>query len=65
MTAGVCEELVYRGFMIAYFSAALGVSFWVAAVLSSVAFGIAHFYQGPAGILRTGLVGMFHREQRT
>jgi membrane protease YdiL (CAAX protease family) len=57
ITAGVCEEIVYRGFMIAYFMTALDVSFWIAAALSSVAFGLAHAYQGPSGILRTGLVG--------
>jgi len=57
VTAGICEEVVFRGYLIAYLMAALGVPFWVAAVLSSVVFGFAHVYQGPVGIPRTAAVG--------
>jgi membrane protease YdiL (CAAX protease family) len=57
VTAGVCEEVVYRGYLIAYLTALLGAPFWVAAVLSSLVFGIAHSYQGPAGIPRTAAAG--------
>ena len=31
---------------------------WAAAILSSVAFGIAHSYQGTAGVVKCGLVGL-------
>ena len=58
VTAGVCEEVIYRGYLTAYFAALLGMPLWGAAILSSIVFGIAHMYQGPAGILRTGLVGV-------
>jgi len=54
-TAGVCEELVYRGYMMAYFAALLGT--WQSVVVSSLAFGFAHAYQGPRGIVKTGVVG--------
>ncbi|NIM61052.1 MAG: CPBP family intramembrane metalloprotease [Acidobacteria bacterium] len=57
VTAGICEEVIYRGYLIAYLMAALGSPFWVGALLSSVVFGVAHSYQGPAGIPRTAAVG--------
>ena len=57
LTAGICEEVAYRGFLTAYLMAWLGTPLWGALVLSSLAFGLAHMYQGPVGILRTGFVG--------
>ena len=57
VTAGVCEEVIFRGYLIAYLTALLGAPFWVAAVLSSLVFGIAHSYQGPIGIPRTAAAG--------
>ncbi len=55
VTAGICEEILFRGFLIAYFGAYVGV--WPAVALSAVAFGFGHFYQGAAGVVKTGLVG--------
>lgn len=57
VTAGICEELLYRGFLIWYLSHALGLiqSF----ALAGVIFGVAHAYQGPRGMLLTGGVGLF------
>lgn len=57
VTAGVCEELLFRGFLIWYFGNYTGLI--QAALLSSLAFGIGHAYQGPRGIALTGLVGAF------
>lgn len=57
VTAGISEELLYRGFLIAYLSVWVGL--WPAVVLSSVVFGVGHVYQGGASAaLRTGLVGL-------
>jgi CAAX protease family protein len=58
VTAGVCEELIFRGFGIAYVRWLWpGAShFWLIAI-TSVAFGLAHLYQGVRGVLLTGLVG--------
>ena len=57
ITAGVCEEFIYRGFVLAaLFRVALPV--WVAVVLTSLLFGLAHAYQGKAGIASTGLFGV-------
>src|SRR6202051_3283595 len=49
ITAGVCEEFIYRGFAIAAFSK-MGLPLWLVVILSSLLFGLAHAYQGRAGI---------------
>jgi membrane protease YdiL (CAAX protease family) len=56
VTAGICEELLYRGFLIWYLTQIFGLA--AAVVLSSVLFGMAHLYQGRKGILQTGVVGL-------
>lgn len=56
VTAGVCEEFIYRGVLMA--ALALHVGLWPAAVVSSVVFGLGHAYQGPSGIVRTGVIGL-------
>lgn len=56
ITAGLGEEVAYRGYAIAVIQL-LVPGGWTAAALSSVAFGLLHGYQGPIGILRTGLMG--------
>lgn len=58
VTAGVCEEWLYRGFFLAVVSAlAGGLSTGLLVVVAAVAFGLAHAYQGRIGILTTGLLG--------
>lgn len=56
ISAGVCEELVYRGFLLAYFGGQ-GAGLAGAWLLSTLAFGLAHAYQGLGGIVRSALVG--------
>lgn len=62
ITAGICEEIVFRGFLPLYFLH-LGtffgfqVSYLTAVILSTVLFGFAHLYQGWKGVLATGLLG--------
>jgi len=56
ISAGVCEEFLYRGWLLTLFSAALG-SVWLGLLISSVIFGLAHAYQGRSGILGTGILG--------
>ncbi|HET7100201.1 MAG TPA: type II CAAX endopeptidase family protein [Terriglobia bacterium] len=55
-TAGLCEEFLYHGFLLAEASAWFHSAAWGVAV-SSVAFGLAHFYQGLNGMVRAGLLG--------
>jgi membrane protease YdiL (CAAX protease family) len=56
VTAGICEEILFRGFVmwccVAWTGPIIGV------VLSSVLFGIGHVYLGANQIARTGLVGL-------
>jgi membrane protease YdiL (CAAX protease family) len=56
VTAGLCEELLYRGFLMAYIGALWG--FWPAVILSSLVFGLGHAYQGTSGIATTGTIGL-------
>ncbi len=57
ITAGVCEEFIYRGFLLAVLFR-IGWPVWVGVVLTSALFGLAHAYQGRAGILSTGIFGV-------
>jgi hypothetical protein len=58
VTAGVCEEWLYRGFFLAVVAAATGgLPTWGLILVAAAAFGLAHAYQGPAGIVSTGLLG--------
>ena len=57
VTAGICEEVIFRGYLITYLMAVIGTPFWIAGIVSSLVFGVAHSYQGPAGIPRTAAVG--------
>jgi membrane protease YdiL (CAAX protease family) len=54
--AGCCEEVVYRGFVIAYLIPWFG--WWGAALGSAALFGLAHAYQGAAGLVRTAALGL-------
>lgn len=56
ITAGVCEELLYRGYLLAYLGEAIGVV--LAVVAAGVVFGLGHAYQGPRGILKTGVLAL-------
>lgn len=58
VTAGICEEVLFRGFLFAYLQA----SPWsldpsTVILVSSAMFGIAHFGQGIKGMLLTGMIG--------
>jgi len=56
LSAGFCEEFIFRGYLIWVFQWWLGL--WGAAALSVVVFALAHAYQGVKGILSTGIVGV-------
>ena len=56
-TAGICEELVFRGFLIAALIAATG-SVPLAVFISAGTFGIAHAHQDAAGALRATLLAL-------
>jgi len=56
MTAGLCEEFLFRGFVLGALER-IGLAAWLAVLLSSAMFGLAHLYQGRGGSLGTALVG--------
>lgn len=56
VTAGFCEELVFRGFLIWLITAWLGVV--AAVIISSIVFGYAHIYLGVPQVPRIALVGL-------
>ncbi len=60
ITAGICEELLLRGFAIAYLHWLWPAvpRIWVI-VITAAAFGLVHLYQGPRGVVLTGLVGAY------
>jgi membrane protease YdiL (CAAX protease family) len=56
VTAGLCEEFLYRGFAMAALTRA-GLPVWGVVLSSSLLFGLAHLYQGRGGILSTLVIG--------
>jgi len=59
ITAGVCEEVVYRGFLLHYLHVLpFHLSLTWALVVASVIFGIGHLYQGALGAVQTALIGL-------
>lgn len=56
VTASVCEELLYRAFLVAL-GVAVGLPLWVAAVLAVLLYALAHIYQGWWGLVGPGLFG--------
>jgi membrane protease YdiL (CAAX protease family) len=55
LTAGICEEIIYRGYLMWYFASYTDV--WTALVVTSIMFGLNHSYQGLRGIVITGAMG--------
>jgi len=51
------EELLFRGVLVGALSAGLGLSPWLLAAASSVAFALGHGAQGATGVVVTGLLG--------
>ncbi len=58
ISAGVCEEILCRGFLLHYFHALpFHLELMFALVLSSAIFGMGHLYQGVAGVIQTAVMG--------
>jgi membrane protease YdiL (CAAX protease family) len=55
LTAGFCEEFLFRGYFIWVFAQWLG--WWGAAALSLAIFASGHAFQGWNNALRTGIIG--------
>lgn len=60
VTAGVCEEVLYRGFGLAALRwADADLSKPALILLTGAAFGLAHLYQGRLGVTLTGVLGAY------
>lgn len=57
MTAGFCEEFLFRGYLIQTMAPLL--TWWGAATLALIPFGFLHGYQGRSGVVKTAIVGAF------
>jgi uncharacterized protein len=58
LTAGLCEEVLFRGFLLWVLAHVLP-AWWMAALAQALLFGLAHVYQGPRGVFATFGVGVF------
>lgn len=59
LTAGFCEEVLFRGFLICFLHvSAPNVPLAGALVVSSAVFGLNHAYQGVRGVLSTAVAGL-------
>lgn len=57
MTAGICEEIIFRGFLFYYAQQLIGLETAGAIAMSTAIFAIGHLYQGTANMLRVAFVG--------
>jgi len=57
ISAGICEETLFRSFFVSYLGSGFGLNLWLAFSLSTLAFGLNHEYQGYLGIIRSGILG--------
>jgi membrane protease YdiL (CAAX protease family) len=58
LTAGVCEEILYRGFL-PWFLAELFGHLLLGFALATLVFGFGHAYQGRGGVIVTAVLGTF------
>lgn len=57
ITAGICEETGFRGYVLTKLN--LFLNNWPLTIaISSFSFGLGHFYQGASGIILTGIYGL-------
>ena len=62
LTAGICEEFIFRGYFIRYFQTLLGTehTYTMAILIPALIFGFVHFYQGWQAVIKiTAMAIMF------
>lgn len=63
LTSAFPEEVIWRGFLMTRIAKLVGgaKSAWgLALILTSLHFGLIHFYQGPSGMIATGILGLLY-----
>ncbi len=58
ITAGICEEIIFRGFLMTVARGELRMGLLLALLATSAVFGFNHLYQGGRSIVMTALVGL-------
>lgn len=59
ITAGICEETLFRGFLLHYLhDVPWSLNLTLALLLSAIIFGLQHLYQGAAGAASTVVIGV-------
>jgi uncharacterized protein len=59
LSAGITEEILYRGFLVFVLTAGLpAIGIWGSVLVSSALFALGHLYQGRSGMLRTFVIGL-------
>jgi membrane protease YdiL (CAAX protease family) len=60
LTAGICEEIIFRGYFIRYFQCLLGSeeTYTLAILLPAVIFGVVHIYQGWHAVVKIGAMAI-------
>ncbi|MGA8866869.1 MAG: type II CAAX endopeptidase family protein [Candidatus Sulfotelmatobacter sp.] len=58
ISAGVCEEVVFRAWLLVTLHGFARLDGWVLVLAGSVVFGLAHYYQGVIGVLVTAALGL-------
>lgn len=56
ISAGICEELVFRGYLLQQFARA-SRSIWAGIAISSLLFGVAHGYERASGMIAITIYG--------
>ena len=57
ITAGICEEVLYRGYLLWYLLSLWSGRLAIAAAAAALIFGVGHAYQGVRGIVNTAIAG--------
>ena len=59
VTAGICEETLFRGFLLHYLHAfPWSLNLTLALLVSAIIFGLQHLYQGVAEAIQSGVIGL-------
>jgi len=50
ISAGICEEIVFRGWLLYFLHAPIGITGSMLVLFAALLFGLCHIYQGPTGV---------------
>jgi membrane protease YdiL (CAAX protease family) len=60
LSAGICEEILYRGFLVTFFIDPMKPGFpFLAAIVPALLFALAHFYQGYRAMVKIFILSLF------